>query len=287
MIDKAIYERLLSNRELSGLLTSYGGKPAVFNQEAPPDTDALWARGTQYGRIVFALDVQGDPARTIGGSLCVDVQCRSGRQFPEELEPVVRKLIDGSFFSDSGCTMAAQWVDSRYFTEPAMQVSGVTLTFSLLAFPLLSTISANVTERINEWTSEAFPELLVINRDVLPGTWKPGNGKSAVYWRAVSLKPAGWIPDTYQTVWRTATLKCHVFSADIREAGEISQKLVNALYGIRRLVRTGKSQIIVDRSNSVDAGADALKSGQVTVEATFGEIVNYVKKNPMNHIIYN
>ncbi len=287
MIDKAIYEHLLSDRELSGLLTSYGGKPAVFNQEAPPDTDALWAGGPQYGRIVFALDFQGDPGRAIGGSLSVDVQCQNGRLFPEELEPVVRKLIDGCFYSDSGCTMAAQWVDSRYFTEPTMQVSGVTLTFSLLAFPLLSTVSANVTERINEWTSGAFPELLVINRDALPGIWKPEPGKAAVYWRVVSLKPAGWIPDTYQTIWRTATLKCHVFSTDICEAGEISQKLVNSLYGIRRLVQTGESQIIVGRSNSVDAGADALRSGQVTVEATFGEIVNYVKKIPMNHINYD
>ncbi len=286
MIDKAIYEHLLSDNGLAGMLTSYEGKPAVFNQEAPPDTDVLWADGAQYGRIVFALDVQGDPARAIGGSLCVDVQCHSGRQMPEELEPLVRKRIDGCFFSDGGCTMAAQWEDSRYFTEPAKQVCGVTLTFSMLSFPVLSALSTDVTRRVNEWTSESFPELLVINRDELPGTWKPGRGKPAVYWRVINLRPAGWIPDTYQTIWRTATLKGHVFANDVFEASEISQKLVNGLYGAGRLLKDGESQIMVDRSNTVEPGADALRTGQVTVEATFGEIVNFRTGNLLNHINY-
>ncbi len=284
MIDKAIYEHLVSDPELSPLLTVYDDKPSVFNQEAPPDTDTLWAKGAQYSRIIFALDIQGDPARTIEGSLSLDIQCAAGKQFPEELEPVVRKLIDGYFFSDEGCTMEAQWIDTRYFTEPAHQVSGVTLAFTLLAFPMLG---GNITKRLNEWTSERFPELLVLNRDSLPSAWKPSAEKKAVYWRMASTRPARWIPDTYQTVWRTATFYGHVFAPDIETVEEISQAITMKLYSDRRLVKRGESQIMVDRNNSYDAGADALRMGQITVEATYGEIVQHQPYNPMNHINYN
>jgi len=268
------------------MLTRYAGRPAVFNQEAPPDVDALWSEGEQYSRVIFALDVQGDPARTMGGSLAVEAQCVAGKGSPEELELIVRRLIDGYFFSDEGCTMAAGWVDSRYFAEPADKVNGVRLTFNLLAFPMLTTESIDVTARANAWTAERFPELLVINRDTLPAVWKPENGKNAVYWRVIGVKPAGWIPDTHQTVWRTAVLKCHVFASDISAAAEISQNLSIKLYSDRRFVKKGENQIMVNRNNSVDTGADALRTGQLTVEATFGEIIWRKPYNPLNHIHY-
>ncbi len=286
MIDKVIYEHLSQNQKLANLLTGYSGKPAVFNQEAPSDTDPLWQEGPQYPRIVFALDILGDPSRAMGGHLSVDVQCSDGTCLPEELEPVVRGLIDGYFFSSEGSTMSAQWEDSRYFTEPADEVSGVTLSFSLLAFPKLSTVTTDVTGRANEWTARNFPELLVINHDQLPGIWKPERDKCAVYWRVAAVKPAGWIPDTHQTVWRAAVLKGHVFAPDVSMAAVISQEITLQMYGDKRLSKQGESQIMVNRNNAVETGADALKIGQITVEATFGEIVGQRKKTPLNHINY-
>ncbi len=108
--------------------------------------------------------------------------------------------------------MSAQWVNSRYFTEANEKVSGVTIMFTLLAFPFLTAARTDVTGRINDWTAERFPELLVINKDLLPSVWKPSAETSAVYWRVASVKPAGWIPDTFQTIWRIALLRCHVFA---------------------------------------------------------------------------
>ncbi len=286
MLDKAIYEHLVNAPELAPLLTSYAGKAAVFNQEAPADTDINWADKAQYGRIIFALDVQGDPARAMGGSLMVDVMCEAGKQAPEELEPVVRKLLDGYFFTDNGCTMAAQWESSRYFTEAEEQVSGVTILFSMLAFPVLSTITTDIIVRINQWTSNRFPELIVINRDTLPAAWKPDNEKCAVYWRVVSIMPAEWVKDTHQTIYRIALLKCHVFAPDICKASVIAQGIALQLYSDRRLTAAGEASIKVSRNNTINTGADALREGQLTVEATYGEIVRMQPNNPLNHINY-
>ncbi len=286
MLDKAIYEHLVNTPELAPLLTSYAGKAAVFNQEAPADTDPNWADKAQYGRIIFALDVQGDPARAMGGSLMVDVMCEAGKQAPEELEPAVRTLIDGYFFTDGGCTMAAQWEGSRYFTEAEEQISGVTISFSMLAFPVFSTITTDVIARINEWTSNRFPELIVINRDTLPAVWRPEEEKCAVYWRVVTIMPAEWVKGTHQAIYRTALLKCHIFAPDICKASVIAQEIALQLYCDKRLLSADEGSIMVSRNNTVNTGADALREGQLTVEATYGEIVRMQPNNPLNHINY-
>ena len=106
MIEQALYEHLKARPELSERLATYNKVPAVFNQEAPADTDPLWGKGPQYSRIVFAEDIQGDPERTMGGTLVVDIMCKDG-DFPEDLEPLVRELIDGYFFSNSTFTRGA------------------------------------------------------------------------------------------------------------------------------------------------------------------------------------
>lgn len=284
MIEQALYNHLIAQESLTQYLTTYNSIPAVFNQEAPADRDALWEDGPQYGRIVFAVDIKGDPERTMGGTLAVDIQCKENEQFPEEIEPVVRELIHGWFFSNGSFTAEAQWKTSSYFTQPTDHVTGCTVVFDLLAFPLMTTGSPDVIARINEWTS-AIDGLNVINYDTLPAAaWTPDGTDSAVYWRLVRDAPAVWIPDTYQTIWRTATIKCHIFSKDHATADAVARTLITQLYTDKRLMKDGESPIMVNQRNTVDAGADPLRTGQVTVEATYGIIVYFSPSNDLTSI---
>lgn len=274
MIEQALYEHMKAQQDLAAFLATYNCSPAVFNQEAPSDMDEGWGDGPQYGRVVFSVDLQGDPARTMGGVLSVDIKCKEDEQYPEEIEPVVRSIIHGYFFSSGTFTVAAQWKNSSYFTEPTDQVNGCTVTFDLLAFPMLTTSNPDIIARINEWTA-AIDGLHVINYDKLPGpAWKPTGTDSAVYWRLVTENPAGWIPDTFQTIWRTATIKCHIFSSDIAAATNVADDLNVRLYTAKRLLKAGEAPIMVNRRNTLDFGADPLRTGQLTVEATYGVIVH-------------
>ena len=286
MLDKAILSHLRQSETLKQKLTCYADSLAIFNQSAPPDTDDFWTRGPQYPRIVFTRDTQDDAARAVGGKLLIDVQCQSGTDIPEDFEAIVREWVDGCFFSDGGNTMAAQWQESKYFTEPTDSVCGVTLIFTLLAFPTLTIKDPDIIERINTWTATAFPDLFVLGKSALPDTWRPSKNQAAVYWRVSEVKPAGWIPDTHQTIWRTATLKGHVFAADISTATVLADEIIHRLDSARRLVRPGETQIMVNRANSVDAGADALHTGQITVEATFGRIIPRQASELLNNIHY-
>lgn len=275
MIEQALYEHLKAQEDLKPYLATYNGEMAVFNQEAPSDADNLWNKGPQYGRIVFAVDIQGDPERTMGGTLAVDIMCKEAEQAPEEIEPIVRSLIHGYFLSNGTFTVAAQWKNSTYFTQPTDHVIGCTLTFDLLGFPVLTTSDIDVIDRFNKWTSK-IAGIHVINCDPLPSSaWKPSDGESAVYWRIVTESPAGWIPDTFQTVWRIAHLKCHIFSADVAAASNVVREISTRLHIEKRIMKEGESPIMVNRRNNVDLAADPLRTGQLTVEATYGIIITY------------
>lgn len=287
MIEQALYEHLKAQTALADCLATYNNAPAVFSQEAPADTDPFWGEGPQYGRIVFAEDLRGDPERTMGGTLVVDIMCqKAGKVFPEDIEPIVRELIDGYFFANGTFTVSAQWKNSQYFTEPKDQVTGCTVAFELLAFPVLTTVQPDVIARLNEWSSNR-ENLFVINHDPLPrNAWKPSGSESAVYWRLVDEKPAGWIKDTYATIWRTATVRGHIFSEDVATAATIGRQLVTALYASKRLMKDGEVPIMVNRNNALNSGADALRTGQLTVEATYGIIVYEPPTGTFDNINY-
>ena len=278
MIEHVLCEHLKNQPELAECLTTYAERPAVFNQSAPDDQDAFWGSGPQYGRVVFAVDLQGDTERTMGGMLIVDIMCKEAENsedpLPEDIEPILRSLIHGYFFTDKGFTVAAQWKNSNYFTQATDQVIGCTLAFELLAFPIITTTTLDVVARFNEWSSH-FENLHVINYGELPAAaWKPSGNESAVYWRFLTEAPANWIPDTYQTIWRTATIKGHIFSETPAVATSVARDLTVQLYAVKRLRKDGESPIMVNRRNTTDIGADPLRTGQVTVEATFGIIVS-------------
>lgn len=285
MIEEALYQHLQAQEALRPYLATYASKLAIFNQEAPSDTDPEWADGPQYGRIVYSVDLQGDPERTMGGMLVVDILCKEDEQFPEEIEPILRPLIHGYFFSREKFVAAAQWKNTSYFTEPTAKVTGCTVTFDLLAFPIITTSKPDVVARLNEWTAR-FPSVYVINYSTLPTqAWKPSGGEAAVYWRRVSVRSAGWIPDTFQTIWRTATIRGHIF-AEPSEAANLSDIILVNLYAAKRLLKHGEAPIMVNRANTANDGADALRTGQLTVEATYGVVIHSGSDETLQHINY-
>lgn len=279
MIEQALWNHLRAQEELLPFLATYADGPAVFMQEAPADNDKKWAPGPQYGRIVFTVDIKGDPARTAGGTLMVDILCQKGQDtpgYPEDIEPIIRKLIHGWFFSSGTFAVAAQWDSSDPFTEPKNKVTGCTVSFALLAFPVLTTSGLDVVARLNEWTSQ-IEGLYVINYDELPAdAWKPGPGESAVYWRRLRDGPSPMIRDRYAMIGRMATIKGHIFAEDIAAASAVANDLIIRLYTAKRLLKPPESPIMVDDRNTQDDGADPLRTGQLTVEATYC-IMRYAK----------
>ena len=286
MIEQALYQHLQEQDSLRPYLAEYAGKMAIFNQDVPSDKDPDWGEGPQYGRVVFTVDLQGDPERTMGGRLTLDILCKEGEQFPEEIEPIIRPLIHGYFFCKKKFVVSAQWKNTNPFTEPTNKLNGCTLFFDLLAFPVITTSTPDLIARFNAWTAE-LPNLHVINFDALPtAAWKPTGKEVAVYWRVVRESPAGWIPNTYQTIWNTAIVRGHIFSETPAEAANVARDLMIRLYAAKRLLKPGEAPIMVNRKNTTDNGADPLRTGQLTVEATYGVIVAFENEGTIGKVDY-
>ena len=94
----------------------------------------------------------------------------------------------------------------------------------------------------------------------------------------------------------SATVKGYIFSETPAAAAEMANYLKMRLYSDKRLrkdgelLRAGESPIMVNSKIVVDNGADPLRTGQLTVEATYGTVVAF-EPDPeqvgvINHIIY-
>lgn len=289
MIEEALYAHLQEQEKLYPFLATYAGQMAIFNQVAPPDTDEEWETASQYGRIIFAVDLTEDPERKYSGTLMVDVSCEDGMQNPDEMEPLVRELIDGYFFSSDDVIMAAQWSASNYFTEPTEKVVGVTLTFGLLAFNRQRTIEPDPIALMNRWAARELSRILgkgtrVIGYDDLEDAWKPTNEAPAIYWRLAQINPCGWIADTYNCSWHTATIYGHIMAPDRNVCASITRMIDNCLTIKRRLIFDDKSPLMVDRNIRINLSNDPLRVGQITIDATYGILYIPRPSEPIQNI---
>lgn len=287
MIESALRTHLIEQESLRGYLATWNGELAVFNQEAPPDTDPKWSG--QYGRIIFMVDATEDPERKLGATLSVDVMCEKGVQDPNVMEPIVRDLIDGYFFTQDSYTMMAKWQKSNYFVEANEKIFGVTIVFRLLAFPCTETVDPDPVLLLNEWSegelSEALgaPVKVIGHNDGITGAWKPTKDAPAIYWRISQTVKCGWIPDTYAVIWQDATLQGHIFASDVQTELVICRVIDSILQRKQRLIFEDRSPLFVDRNIRISTSNDPLRTGQISVVGTYG-ILRHIETSPIQHI---
>lgn len=276
MFEQLLLGHLLGcDTELSQHLARWNDEMAIFIQEAPPDTDEGWGKGSQYGRIVFSVNMQDNAERIVSGILTVDVICQSGLQDPSEMENIVKPLIDGYFFTGTNHTIAAQWSASNYFTDPTKEEDGVTIAFSLIAFPVQASCEPDPIQLLNRYTKEIIPNSCVIGLDNITTVWKPSNTVPAIYWRLVDISPCSWIPSTYACEWQTALCQAHILAPDKEIETITSRTLDNGFSFKKSLCFSDGTYMRVDRNIRINPGADALKQGQVSLEATYGILRDY------------
>ena len=274
MIEEVLYKHLQEKEtELGSYMARWNSKMAIFNQEAPKDTDKGWGEGSQYGRIVFAIDTNDDPERKISGKLLVDIMCEKEQTPPEYIEPIVKELIDGYFFTRPEITMAAQWSASNYFTEATEKVVGVTLTFDLLAFPAQETTDPDPVKAVNQWLKILYPEGKVICKDILQETWKPTDEAPALYCRLASLGE-GRLPSSAAVTWIGADMRVCVMAPSENVRSAIAKNCVQALTNADKLILEDGSPMLID-AVSANLTADQMRAGQVQIKTTYGVLNQY------------
>lgn len=282
MVEEKIYDHLRKNENIIPFVAMYAGRPAVFLQEAPDDTDKGWEDGEQYGRVIFGVDYTGDPERTASATLWVDVYTRKDGPAPEEFAPLMVDVLNNRFFADGEEVIALSWTATNGFQETRndKMINGATLTFDVLFFPMQHTITPDPVLAINMWTKERLNSALVIGLDDLPDSWTPRENPT-VYWRVSALKPGTLHPSTYHVTWHDVDLYGHFMIDDTNTRLTVCKALIDELSAYDTVILDDGSPMFILRI-AYTAANDAIKTGQITVTASYGTLRRYPKTPKLN-----
>lgn len=282
MIEIPLSEYLCSNEELAELLASYCGEPAIFQQIAPKDDDDGWDTDLHYARIVFDIDQTADDERKAAGTLYMDIMASEGSAEPEDIEMLLKKIIDGYFFVQDGMTYAAKWARTDAFvTEPDHKVFGKTLVFSLLAFPVQLSADPDTVELMNNWTAELFPEAIIINVTETDAVFAPTDEKPVVYWSHQGLTESP-IQSIWACTWLQSNLTMHIMAPSASLRNRIIKKALTELETKRRVLWPDKSQFMIHRTLA-HLTSDPVRTGQLIVQGSFGVLRERPYVDPLNN----
>lgn len=282
MVEEKIYDYLRHNQHIIPFVAMYGGRPAVFLQEAPADTDKGWEDGEQYGRIVFGVDFAGDAERAVSATLWVEVFSHKDGPAPEKIAPVIMDVLDNRFFADGEEVIALSWTATNGFQETRNDklINGATLNFDVTYFPLQQTTSPDPVMAINLWTKERLNSALVIGLDDLPDSWTPEENPT-VYWRVSALKPGTLHPSTYHVTWHDVDLSGHFMIDDTNTRLTVCKALIDDLSAYDTVMLDDGSPMFILRI-AYTAAADAIKTGQIAVTASYGTLRKYPEVPTLN-----
>jgi hypothetical protein len=137
-LEELIYRTLTTDSSLINALASFNSIPAVFEGEAPIDTDQKWGatHDFQFPRIVYYSSIQEDPARFLMGNIFVDIYISSkSLTGPESIEGLVKTALHGTFFESLNGTESLSWIRSDPITDIDGFINGLHMTFNRIGFP--------------------------------------------------------------------------------------------------------------------------------------------------------
>lgn len=291
VLEELLYQELVNDRELGEILSTYGGLPAVFYQKAPSSEYEDW-ESSCFPRIEFVVDRSFDPERASSGKLwChlwVSADCVSsaGGNLEREMEEIMKKKLDGTFFRKNQVTTCASWLHSNTYrsqvNKKSMETSvvetfGITMEFDLLDFYPQCTSRPDPVEGANAWLKKRFSSLIVLGVDEIPPVWKPLPHEVAVYWRFLAYE--GDMRQGFSVNWYLGKLALHLFSGSLVNRNACLKSLVEALQVDGEILLSDKSPMFVKKLQ-VNHGGDPLREGQLLLLGEYGVLLTPKKLRP-------
>jgi len=282
-----IYQRLVQDETLEGLLAQYDNRPAVFYQRAASSDDPKWDdTRIQYPRIDYIVDTQENPARNTSGTLMLNVWCDAENNAePETIEAQLRELLHVAFAQTDEYAYCFAWLRSDAFEvktkpEEAARTFGVTVVFDLMACPAQSTLTPDPIGGMNDWTKSVLPNATVIGKDPIDGWLVPSKEKPVIYWRIVSQEKA---KQYFTHTWLGITIEGHVYC---RNAADRLYNLaqLNTAYALAQHITLEDSSPLFLKNFSVQPHMNYITTGQIKASGFFGLLQPWYGKAP-EHVL--
>ena len=281
-MEEIIYRYLSEQFSDKDILSSYMGLPAVFNTKAPDDKDDGWDSDAQYPRVIFELNMQADHERKVSGQLYIDIMCESKLTAPQEdIESLIKEAVDGCFFSSEEMTLSAQWNSDNGFEQSDDKLSGTTMVFDVLAYPVHTTESPDPVASTNTWIKTIYPDAFIIGMNELPATWKPTDNSPAIYCSLFRIGESPRLKSSYNVDWFGAELHVNVMAPSETVRSTICRQITQLLTHSTRIMLDDGSPMLIDKVSS-NMTTDPLRVGQVQINGTYG-VLPIRTGTPLNH----
>lgn len=284
-LEELIYSRIFGAEYGSPGLASFDGAPAIFFGPCPEDTDKGWADGRQYPRISYGLDLRGDPERQTAGTLYVDVWCTEDGPAPEDIEPILRRVICGVIMApedDNPCSFS--WQASQTFQSNLQsktdKVIGVTVTFDMYAFPEQITSDPDPVLAMMKFIRDEYPEITVIGQGSLPDFTEPSAEHPAIYFRLDSYELGR---ETHTVAWLEGIVVGHLFAPGANTRQKWIRALTDNLACRGEVIMLDTSPMFLRRV-AADTTLDPLSAGQIRIKAIWGILKRPTYAHGINNI---
>ena len=130
---KEIIFKYLKRLNINGLAAFKNG-PAIFLDQAPDDSDSRWD-GSQYGRIIYGLNLKDDSERKVSGTMEIAIAYLFNNQGYKNLleaKKILKKAFEGVFLTDEDTTISLVWRKSESFQEAIEGQMDVEVCLSLI-----------------------------------------------------------------------------------------------------------------------------------------------------------
>lgn len=270
---------LIENDALNELLAKYADCSAVFYQSAPDDTAKGWEQRKQYPRIDYAVDYISNPERKTSGVMTLNVYCTEDGTLPEEIEPIIRNLLCGTFITpDDAPPYSLSWARSDVFQAEKSDgiVIGVTMTFDVFSFPSQVTTDPDPVLAMNHYIEELIPIAEIIGgKKPTERVFAPSKDYPAFYFRLESIQTQR---ETNTVAWMDCVIACHIFAG--------GEEITWLKYLVDRLAIAGDVEMLdtsymLLQNLKADSTMDALSMGQLRIYGRFGILRRELYAHPL------
>ena len=161
-------------------------------------------------------------------------------------------------------------------------MSGITITFAVLAYPNQETESPDPVKAVNLWLKTLYQNAYVIGKDKLPETWKATDETPALYCHISSLGDSPRMKSTATVTWIGANMNVNVIAPSEQVRNTISKSATQILTNATRLMLDDGSPMLID-DVTANLTADPLREGQINIKSTYG-VLNVYTGTPLRSV---
>lgn len=291
-LEELIHKRFVSTAELTEMLTTFAGIPAVFSPDAPGDEQEGWGGNTQYPMVTYNYDLQANEERNSAGTLSVSILCQNTTEvFPEDIAPVVKECLrDVILIPEGGMPYCFTWARTDAFTVggdsgKAGVVIGCEVRFDILEYPSMETSDPDPIMAIDRYIKELYLECLVMGYDRMEEITEASADQPVVYCRLISTDKQ---EETNTVAWMDGRIAVHVLCPDSTVRMKMAAGIANSLSLDGEVIMLDHSPMFIKRLQA-NYKSDYLKEGQLFITGHYGLLRYRAKSHTLQaaHVNYN